>query len=434
MNINLHELIPGGAHTYSKGDDQFPSNAPSYVISGKGSHVLCSDNQTYLDCGMGLASVSLGHANDAINSFVVDSIGNGLNFSRPSILEFTVATKFLSLVKNHDMIKFAKNGSTVTTAAVKLARAYTGKEIVLVPKGHPFYSYDDWYIGSTDCDFGVPESTKVNTVQFESCNLNSLKKVIEAYKGKIACLITEPEKNWCSSCSCPISTREMLNQMIEICKSEGILFILDEMQSGFRLDYPGAITKYNLDVDMATWGKGISNGFSFACLTGKKEIMQLGSIQNAGSRKLFLISTTHGAETTGLSAFLATAKFYEDNQVISKLHSSGNIIIKVMNDLVAKFSLENYLKIYNCNWMPGIKFIDNEFEENYVKTFILQEMLKKNVLFQGNFVVSFAHSDSDIQWFSSALDFALNQFKLFLNGKRSGIQGNLIKPVFRKLI
>jgi len=157
--LNFHDIIPGGCHTYSKGDDQFSSNAPKFLVGGKGAH--CTDGERqFLDCGMGLASVTLGHAFDKVNEVVVDVIKHGTNFMRPSLLEYQTAEMFLEMIPQHSMIKFAKNGSTATTAAVKLARAYTNRKLIAVPIDHPFYSYDDWFIGSTAADFGVPNEIK----------------------------------------------------------------------------------------------------------------------------------------------------------------------------------------------------------------------------------------------------------------------------------
>ena len=144
----IHQLIPGGAHTYTKGDDQFPELAPAAIAYGKGSQVWDLDGNQYLDCSMGLTSISLGHAYEPVLEKVRNEIERGVNFQRPSIIEKEIAEKFLDLIPCHDMIKFSKNGSTVTTAAVKIARAFTGRKMIAFPSDHPFYSYDDWFIGS----------------------------------------------------------------------------------------------------------------------------------------------------------------------------------------------------------------------------------------------------------------------------------------------
>ena len=149
--VQLSDLVPGGAHTYSKGNDQFSSNVPELIVYGSGSHIFDDTGKEYIDCAMGLTSVSVGHGNAEIVDAVYKTISKGTNFSRPALLELEAAQYFLDEVAHaHDMVKFTKNGSSATTAAVKLARAYTNKEEVLIPKGFPFFSYDDWFITSNE--------------------------------------------------------------------------------------------------------------------------------------------------------------------------------------------------------------------------------------------------------------------------------------------
>ncbi|MFN5295420.1 MAG: aminotransferase class III-fold pyridoxal phosphate-dependent enzyme [Flavobacteriales bacterium] len=185
----IHDLIPGGAHTYSKGDDQFPIHSPAAITHGKGSRVWDPDGNEYIECLGGLASISLGHAYEPVVERVVEELKRGNNFSRPSVIEREVAERFLANVPGHDMIKFAKNGSVVTTAAVKLARAFTGRKIVARPIDHPFYSYDDWFIGSTDVKSGIPSDISALTVTYKSDDIQSLRDLFDRYPTEIACVI-----------------------------------------------------------------------------------------------------------------------------------------------------------------------------------------------------------------------------------------------------
>jgi glutamate-1-semialdehyde aminotransferase len=432
---NIHDLIPGGAHTYSKGDDQFPSNAPKMILRGKGAYVWDEDGNKFLDCGMGLASVSLGHGIKEVTDSVSKTIEDGTNFMRPSVLENKVASEFLELLPYHDMIKFAKNGSTVTTAAVKLARAYTGRDLILVPEGHPFYSYDDWFIGSTDADFGIPNDIKNLTLKFKACSLTSLEEMFSKFPNKIAAVITEPEKNWCSNCNCEQRPSEFLTKAIEVTKKNGAIFILDEMQSGYRLGFPGAMTKYNLEPHLTTWGKGIANGFSFCCLTGVKELMEQGSINNLGSRKLFLISTTHGAESTGLAAAIATKEFYIKKNVIDHIHEIGKDFITKTENVIKENNFESFISVFKCAWMPGFNFNNSiEFESSFIKTFLLQELVNENILFQGVFVPSYSHTKDDVLFFANSLDKSIKKIKYWMEFGGDGLVGDQVKPVFRKFI
>ena len=430
----IHQLIPGGAHTYSKGDDQFPENAPAAISHGKGAYVWDIDGNKFLDCSMGLTSVSLGHAYKPVIDDVKNELERGVNFQRPSSLERDMAKEFLALIPQHDRIKFAKNGSTVTTAAVKLARAKTKRKLVAFPEDHPFYSYDDWFIASTPCDSGVPDEIKNLSVTFKSCDLSSLENLFKKYPGQIACVITEPEKSFCSNCNCEMTNENFLKRAIDLTQKEGAIFILDEIVTGFKTHFPGTISKFNLNPDLTTWGKGIANGFSFCALTGKSEIMDLGGIKQKENERVFLISTTHGGETHTMAAALATIREFKRNDVINHIKKMGSYFIDSCKKIVDKHCLTEFIEIVPCWWQPIIIFKDsNKKISAGLRTIMLQEMIYRNVLFQGIFVISFSHKKEDILFFCNAFDSSLSIYKQALeNGFDDFLIGDVIKPVFRK--
>lgn len=425
----IHNLIPGGAHTYSKGDDQFPLNSPAAFTHGKGVYLWDIDGNKYLDCPMGLTSVSLGHAYQPVLDKVIHEIQKGANFQRPSYLEYEMAEKFLALVPQHDMIKFAKNGSTVTTGAVKLARAFTNRDLVAFPYDHPFYSYDDWFIGATECNKGVPEAIRKMSVTYNSDDLNSLKQLFEKYPGQIACVISEPEKDN----SLPPN---YISDAIELTHKHGALYILDEMITGFKTDFPGSISKYKVKPDMATWGKGISNGFAFCALTGIKEVMELGGIRNTGAEKVFLISTTHGAETSGIAACMATIDVFQQNDVIKHNHHIGNRLHNLSRKIIAEKGLEKYISVTDTDWWPIFTFRDRECNVSLgMKTLMMQEMISRGVLFIGTFIPCFSHTEADVDFFINALTESLAIFEKALeSGFEKFLVGPVIKPVFRKYL
>lgn len=433
----IHNLIPGGAHTYSKGDDQFPELAPAAIKYGKGAYVWDVDDNKFLDCSMGLTSVSLGHAFESVISKISEELIKGVNFQRPSIIELEMAEKFLKLVPQHDMIKFGKNGSLVITAAIKLARAKTGRKLVAFPSDHPFYSYDDWFIGKTACSAGVPDEHKSLSVTFKGCSIESLQELFEKYPNQIACVITEPERSSCYNCNCGTNPETFLKSAIDLSHKHGALFIQDEMITGFKSSFPGSITKFNTNADMATWGKGIANGFSFCALTGKKEIMELGGIQNEGSEKVFLISTTHGGETTSIAAGLATIEVFQNNDVIAHNQKIGNLIIENCNQIIKENNLEQFVSLTPCNWFISFSFFDYMKEINLsYRTLFLQEMIKRGVLFQGIFVPCYSHCEEDVFYFLEVFKESLNVYSKALNAKTTDglLIGKSIKPVFRKYL
>jgi glutamate-1-semialdehyde 2,1-aminomutase len=425
----IHDLIPGGAHTYSKGDDQFPVQSPAAIVKGKGSHVWDVDGNEFIECLLGLASVSLGHAYEPVIDRVRIELEKGNNFSRPSVIEREMAEKFLSLIPGHDMIKYAKNGSVVTTAAVKLARAFTGRKLIARPAEHPFYSYDDWFIGSTDANYGIPQETIDMTVMYKADDLESLRLLFEKYPGQISCVISEPEK-------INVLAPDYLKDAIELAHKNGALYIVDEMITGFKSAFPGSIKKFGVVPDLATWGKGIANGFSFCALTGKKEIMELGGIRRTGEKKLFLISTTHGGETSSIAAGLATIAEFEKENVIGHNHKIGDLFISGVRKLLEKHSLTDYIDQLQFNWHAGMGFRNSKKEPDFgMRTLFNQEVIRRGVLFQGIFCPCFSHTEEDVNYILWAFDEAMAVYK---NGLEDGFEkylvGNPIKPVFRKLI
>ncbi len=436
-SARIHDLIPGGAHTYSKGDDQFPALAPAAISHGKGAYVWDVDGNRYLDCSMGLTSVSLGHAHPPVLDAVKAELDRGVNFQRPSMLELQTAEAFLSLVPQHDMIKFAKNGSTVTTAAVKLARAKTARKLVAFPGDHPFYSYDDWFIGTTASSKGVPEEISSLSRTFRSCDLESLAELFEKYPGQIAGVITEPEKSTCGAgCRCGGKPGEFLQKAIELTHREGALFILDEMITGFKTAWPGSISKYGLRPDMATWGKGIANGFAFCALTGTKEVMELGGIRALGQEKVFLISTTHGAETHAMAAALATIDEFKQKNVVGHNHSIGRRLAEDCHRAVVASGLEASLQVVMCDWMVTFIYRNASGESSSgLRTLFMQEMIKRGVLFQGIFVPCLSHSLADVATFAEAFTSSLDVYaKAVAEGHENYLVGLPAKPVFRKIL
>ena len=433
----IHKLIPGGCHTYSKGDDQFPVRSPAAIVRGSGSHIWDVDGNEFLDCSIGLTSVSLGHAYPEVVDAVSNELHNGVNFQRPSVLERKTAERFLELIPVHDMIKFAKSGSIVTTAAVKLARAATGRSKVAFPGDHPFYSYDDWFIGKTACGRGVPAEVSSLSLTFDSCNLESLRQLFLDHPGEIACVITEPQKSGCGfGCTCSKDVGQYLTEAIELCHEFGALFILDEMITGFKTDFPGSITMHNIEPDMATWGKGIANGFAFCALTGKKEVMEIGGITNPGSEKVFLISTTHGGETHALAAANATINVFKENDVIGHNHAIGNHLISGFNQLIIKKGMEELVQITPAPWFPVFSFNDaNGVSSPGLRTLAMQEMISRGVLFQGAFVPCYSHSLQDVDYFLAAFEETLSVLCSALDdGVKQHLIGDEAKPVFRKYI
>ena len=188
----LLKVIPGGAHTYSRGFDQYPENAPQILTRGKGAYIFDPEGNRYLDYGMALRAVNLGYAEDEIDAAAIEQIKKGNNLTRPSMIELEAAELLVSLIDSVDMVKFTKNGSTSVSAAVKLARAFTGRDLVARCAEQPFFSYDDWFIGSTPITRGIPQDTIEKTKTFRYNDIASLEALVDQYPNQFSCVVLEP--------------------------------------------------------------------------------------------------------------------------------------------------------------------------------------------------------------------------------------------------
>ncbi len=439
----LHELIPGGAHTYSRGDDQFPYNAPTILEKGEGAYVFSPDGEKYLDYGMGLRSVNVGYGNKEIADACYEEIIKGNNLTRASLTELKAAELLVDLIPSVEMVKFAKHGSTVTTAAVKLARAFTHRKYIAVPYEQPFFSFDDWFIGSTVMTKGTLEETSNFTLKFHYNDINSLNELFEKYKGQIAGVILEaattlnPCNHSCNTdniCSdCPNNKNNFLQKVQKTCKENESVFILDEMITGFRWHLQGAQTFYNIEPDLCTFGKAMANGQAVAVLGGKTEIMKLGGILEEGAERVFLTSTTHGAEMSGLGAFIKTIEIMKRDKVVDHYWDYGKKLIDGMNQIAIDLDINDYFYVEGYPCSPNYITKDKEGKISLAfRTLFAQAMLDKNVLMP-YISLSFSHKEEELIITLDAVKNALIIYKKALNeGLTNYLKSQVIKPVFRK--
>ena len=420
----FHAAIPGGAHTYAKGDDQFPEGQAPIIVRGRGCRVWDVDGNEFIEYGSGLRAVTLGHAHERVNAAVSREIQNGVNFTRPSILELQCAEEFLACVTGAEMVKFAKNGSDVTTAAVKLARAATGRDLVAICGDHPFLSTDDWFIGSTPMNAGIPASTRALTVKFRYNDLASVDQLFADHAGQIACVILEAE-NVTPPCD------GFLEGLHARCRREGALFVIDEIITGFRWHLGGAQAFHSVVPDLSTFGKALGNGFSVSALAGRRDVMERGGIRHGGER-VFLLSTTHGAESHGLAAAREVIRIYREEQVVDMLWRQGHRLAEGVRAIVSELGLEGYFGVVGreCNLVYVTRDQEKRPSQGF-RTLFLRELLRLGVL-APSFVVSAAHTDSDINETIECVGQALVVYKRALDaGIESCLLGRAVQPVFR---
>jgi glutamate-1-semialdehyde 2,1-aminomutase len=420
-----HELIPGGCHTYAKGDDQYPVGAPPFVARGAGCHVWDLDGREYIEYGMGLRAVALGHAFPAVMQAAVRQMALGSNFTRPAPIEVECAEKILRALGSGDQVKFAKDGSTVITAATKLARAYTGRDIVAYCADHPFFSYNDWFIGSWQMAAGIPDPYRSLTATFRYNDIDSLRALFARHPGQIACVLLEPERDVPPSDGFLSAVRDLAHQ-------HGALLVFDEMITGFRWHLGGAQAVYGVQADLAGFGKALANGFAVSALVGRREIMALGGWSHDRDR-VFLLSTTHGAETHALAAAIATIEVYEREPVIATLDRQGQRLQRGCNDAAAALGISHCFQLVGrpCNLVYVTRDAEGQPSQAF-RTLFMQELIKGGVL-APSFVVSYSHSDADIDRTIDVVHRALGTYRRGLeDGVHTVLEGRPVRPVDRR--
>jgi len=421
----FNDLIPGGCHTYAKGDDQYPEFMPVYIARGQGSHVWDVDGNEYIEYGMGLRSVTLGHAFGPVVEAAHRQMLLGNNFVRPARIELECAEEFLSIVEGADMVKFCKDGSDATSGAVKLARAVTGRDMVAICGDHPFFSVDDWFIGSTAISAGIPGCTKDLTVKFRYNDLDSVQELFARFPGKIACVILEAEKT-------EPPKDGFLHELLRTAHDHGSLFILDEMITGFRWDLGGAQKKYGIVPDLSAFGKALANGFALSALAGKRDIMERGGLHHAKER-VFLMSTTHGAENHALAAALATMRFYRAHPVIETLYAQGHKLAEGVNRASRDLGILEHVSVIGPDCCSVYTTRDQEGKPSQpFRALFLQETMKRGLLMPSS-IVSFSHSDEDIEKTVDRIADALVVYRKALSeGVEKYLVGRPVRPVYRK--
>ncbi|MGW4745966.1 glutamate-1-semialdehyde 2,1-aminomutase [Streptomyces sp. NPDC004290] len=426
-NERLHALVPGGAHTYAKGDDQYPEHLAPVISHGRGAHVWDVDGNEYIEYGSGLRSVSLGHAHPRVVEAVRREIDRGGNFVRPSVLEVAAAERFLATVPTADMVKFTKNGSDATTAAVRLARAVTGRSRVAVCGDHPFFSVDDWFIGTTPMSAGIPDSTTELTVSFPYGDLAATAELLDRYAGEVACLILEPAGHTEPPAGYLAGLRELADR-------HGCVLVFDEMISGFRWSEAGAQGLYGVVPDLSTFGKALGNGFAVSALAGRRELMERGGLRHSGDR-VFLLSTTHGAETHALAAAMAVQTTYVEEGVTARLHALGERLAAGVREAAAGAGVGDHVLVRGRASNLVFATLDEHGRPSQeYRTLFLRQLLAGGIL-APSFVVSSALDDADIDRTVDVVAEACGVYRKALDAgdPTPWLGGRPVKPVFRRL-
>ena len=421
----VHQLIPGGAHTYARGDDQYPEGMAPVIERGAGCRVWDIDGNEFVEFGSGLRANTLGHGFEPVVRAVQRYLADGVGFVRPHRLEREAAERLIDLIPSAEMVKFGVNGSDATSAAVKLARAYTGRDMVAVCRQHPFFSTDDWFIVTTPMSAGIPDSVRPLTVQFSYNDLASLEALFEVHPGQIAAVVLEAE-------TVEPPAPGFLAGLRELCDRNGALLVLDEIITGFRWHERGAQYLYSIEPDLCTFGKGIANGLPLSALAGRRDVMRLGGHVDDADR-VFLLSLTAGGQPWALAAMLAVIDTYEQEGIAGQLHSIGADLRTGVQDAVAAAGLGDYFQLRgrDCNLVYVARDADGQPSQEF-RTLVLQEFLEHGIL-APSFVVNAAHDPKAISQVVDAVTELMPVYRRALDdGVATVLRGRPVRPAIRR--
>lgn len=364
--------IPLGAQTFSKSRTQYPLGvSPLFADKASGPYLWDIDGHRYVDLVSSLASITLGYNDTRVNRAVKKQLKKGVSYSLSGKLEAEVAELICELVPSAEMVRFGKNGTDATSAAVRLARAYTGKDRVLVCGYH---GWQDWYIGSTTRNKGVPTAVSELTSPFNYNDIESLHEQLAV--GNIACIVMEPM-------NVTFPKNNFLSLVRKIATENGIVLIFDETITGFRFSEGGAQELFGVTPDLSTFGKGMANGFPLSAVVGKREIMS--EMEN------IFFSGTFGGELLSLAAAKEVLKLHAKKNIVPELKEKGNHLTAIVEKHLDKLEMNGLLQL---SGHPTWKFLnwklESSSETNKVKTLFMQEMFQNGVLILGTHNVNLA--------------------------------------------
>lgn len=409
--------IPLGSQTFSKSRVSMPPGvSPLFIERGQGSRVWDADGNEYIDFINSLLAVSLGYGDPEVNAAVRRQLESGVSFSLPHRLEMEVAEQIIELVPCAEAVRFGKNGSDATGGAIRIARAYTGRDHVAVCGYH---GWQDWYIGSTTRDLGVPQATKALTHKFAYNDLASLERLFEEQPGRIAAVILEPMNvAW--------PAPGFLQGVAELTRRNGAVLVFDETITGFRYSLGGAQELFGVTPDLATFGKGVGNGFPIAFVTGRKDIMKL-------MEEVFF-SFTFGGEALSLAATQAVLSKMRREPVLQTIHARGQAVIDGLQTRIARHGVEDICGVAgHPSWSFFVLKDTPAYNSFELKTLYLQEMFARGILINGTHNISYAHSAADIDALLAAYDAILPMLRATVDRRdlAQRLQCEPLKPLFK---
>jgi glutamate-1-semialdehyde 2,1-aminomutase len=410
-------VIPLGSQTFSKSRTQYPFGVSPYFIQrAKGCRVWDIDGNEYVDLISSLCAITLGYSDPDVDAAVREQLDSGVIFSLPHPLETEVAERIVDMVPCAEKVRFGKNGSDATAGAIRIARAFTGRDRVAVCGYH---GWQDWYIGSTARNLGVPQATRDLTHGFTFNDAGSLHRLFREFRDQIAAVILEPM-------NVAYPTGEFLHEVQEIARKNGAVLIFDETITGFRFSNGGAQELFGVTPDLATFGKGLANGYPVSAVAGRADIMQL-------MEEVFF-SFTFGGEALSLAAAKATLDKLKREPVVDTIRATGTDFLSGVNALIAKHALQDVL---STSGDPSWSFLNMQPAGPYsvweLKTLFEQEIFARGLLGYGTHNISYAHKAADMELALSAYDQAFAVMADAIGNERLGdlLRCAPLEPLFK---
>jgi glutamate-1-semialdehyde aminotransferase len=389
---------------------------PNFVQRAQGSHIWDVDGNEYIDYGMALGPIILGYNYPAVNAAIAEQLTQGSIFSLNHPLEVELSELLIEVIPCAEMVRFGKNGSDGTAAAVRLARGWTGRDVILCSGYH---GWQDWYIGSTSRHRGVPQAIRDLTHQFPYNDLPTLEGLLREHEGRVAAIIMEP-----SNFEPPLPG--YLEEVKALAHRAGALLIFDEVLTGFRMALGGAQSYFGVTPDLAVFAKAMANGMPVSALVGRADVMEL-------FNEVFY-SFTFAGETLSLAAAVATIQELQTKDVLPTVWRRGGELKAGCVELIDEFGLQGTVNCSGYDCWPRLSFSGRDAHEGMVlETLFRQEVTKRGILMRTGMFVSYSHTPEDIR---QTLDAYGSALELIAQARRRGdmedhLDGPVIQPVIR---
>jgi len=402
------KLIPWGTQTNSKRPyPVFDETMPKFIVRGKGCRIWDMEGKEYIDFRLALGPVTLGYCYDEVDKAVRAQLDKGVLFSMASPIELELAKLMNEVVPNAEMVRFMKTGEDANLCNIRIARAYTKRDMILTSGYH---GYPDWFAVEQSPWNGVPEILKDYVKVIPWGNLEAAEKLIRQYNERIACVISIPyDMNEDVSST-------YIKHLRKLTKEYGILFVLDEVWTGFRLALGGAQELFGVDADLAGYAKAMANGYPLSAYVGKQEYMS--------ALNQFTMTTTYAGETLSIAAAIATINIMKREPVHKHLWAMGQRLMDGFDAMAKELGIEGYAA--GLSPAPFLKFNTPDSSYNQRLEYLwFRELFREGVFIILRWFISYSHKETDIDL---ALERAKRALKRALEAEPK--ERNSVKPFY----